>query len=143
MGDSTCKNEKGKNHQKNEDNTAINPGTVKLINETGENYRKKNYLKAYEGFLLLVQLDSTNGEYYYKKAYCESQLRYSTLQEIEDWRKAIELNYKKADSYYNMALCYLMLNEDSIGILHLKNCLREDSNYKDARDLMAKLENIK
>ena len=67
-------------------------------------YRVKSYLLAIKCLDTLIKIDSTNGRYYYMRgscyghAYPQSEFR----PEIDNYLKAIKLNYDKPKLYYDL-----------------------------------------
>src|SRR5690349_18821203 len=78
-------------------------------------YKNDDYQNAVMYFDSLIKLDTTVGQYYYKRAYSYSRLSLEKLA-ISDFEKAAGLNYKTADAYRNIALMSIGIEEDSIAL---------------------------
>jgi len=91
----------------------------------------------YKGALVLynayVKLDSTSGIAYFNKGYCEGRLsKYDASNESFD--KAIELNYRIKDSYYNIAFNYVDEYNDSTALFYFKKAYSLDTTDMDIKE---------
>ena len=59
-------------------------------------YDHDNYWEARKLLDSLIVLDSTKGEYYFKRAYCYD--RVDDVRALDDYQKAIKLNYRVASA---------------------------------------------
>jgi tetratricopeptide (TPR) repeat protein len=73
----------------------------------------------------LIGLDSTKGEYYFKRGYCYDQLNRTTG--INDYKKAIELDYRVSDAYRHVAFDEMQSNNDSLAIICFVKAIQVDS----------------
>lgn len=94
-------------------------------------YNKDDYPKALYFLQQLVQLDSTNGAYYYKIGYCESGLL-NSQESTDAYNKAIKCHYRVVDATFNIGTNYLTMN-DSLARIYFERCLAIDSNYESAK----------
>ena len=99
------------------------------------NYKADNFSSAVLGFTTLIALDSTNGEFFYKRGFS-----YSKLLEIEkssnDFLKAIKFRYRPADSYYMLGLNNMMLRNDSLAVFYFEKSLELAPNVQETIDAM-------
>ena len=126
----SCKNEKGKAKDVNDDR---NPRVIYLKSIADSLYHRNDFISAIRYFDTLIQLDPGRGEYYYKQGYSYDMVykRPELEQSIKDYHKSIELGYKVADSYYNLGLSYMFV-KDSIAIIYFKKTLELDPKNPDA-----------
>ncbi len=126
----SCKNnsDRTKSYYRSQDDSGIDKW---LIDSMKNAYNSDDYPKALEYLERLVQIDSTNGEYYYKIGYCESGLLNSE-KSTETYNKAIKYHYKIVDATFNIGTNYLSEN-DSLAQLYFEKCLTLDSNYQRAK----------
>ena len=92
-------------------------------------YNHNIYSQAIYYLDSLIALDSTKGEYYFERAHCYDKL-YST-KAFPDYSKAIELNYRVADVYYNLGIDATIANKDSVALLFFYKVLKTDSSKYD------------
>lgn len=102
-----------------------------------ELYEANHYLEAYKLYESLIQYAPNDGELYFKRAYCKA--RFGEFEQSNaDYFKAINLGYKQASSYYNVAVTYLATN-DSLAAFYLEKALSIDSGNTKARTLLDKV----
>lgn len=101
-------------------------------------YEKDEYQTAVIYFDSLISLDSTQGKYFYERAYSYTQLS-NREKAIENFKKSIQYQFKVSDSYYNIGVNYF-LDNDSLAIYYFKKCLSVDPNYTDAYEEISFLE---
>jgi tetratricopeptide (TPR) repeat protein len=65
----------------------------------------------------LINIDSTEGEFYYKRGNCKAYL-FEYIGSTKDYMKAIELKYKIGDTYFNIACNYASIKEDSLALIY-------------------------
>lgn len=75
----------------------------------------------------------------YNIGYCQLQLD-SNLEAMQSFLKSAELNYRKADAFFNIGLINYALFNDSLAIYFFYKTLEIDSTYKDAE---VEIQNIK
>jgi tetratricopeptide (TPR) repeat protein len=63
-------------------------------------YSKHEYSLAKPYFDSLISINPVNGEYYFKRAYCKTDLSSDDSSAIGDYFKAIEFNYRNKQSAY-------------------------------------------
>src|SRR5204862_496915 len=61
-----------------------------LVERATSFYKEKKYSEALLCFDSLINVDSTNGEYYFKRGFCKSMQSDNEVGAIEDFLKAIE-----------------------------------------------------
>ena len=91
-------------------------------------YNEDNYQETLKYIHQLLQIDTTDGEVYFTKGYCESGL-FNTTQSTKAYSKAVELNYRKVDAVFNIGTNAL-LNCDSLAVIYINQCLAMDPNYE-------------
>jgi tetratricopeptide (TPR) repeat protein len=89
-------------------------------------YNKGIYPEAINYFSELIRIDSTNGEYYIKRGYCNSKSSY-LIRALSDYQKAIDLKYDVSSAYLNIAIIAILLEKDSIALIYLDKSLHADS----------------
>ena len=102
-----------------------------LINKMNIAYKIDDYSHAKYYLDILIKNNPTNGEYYYKKGYCESGLL-NTKGSIQAYQMAIKYHYRVVDAMFSIGVNYTLLN-DSIAQLYFEKCLTIDSNYQPAK----------
>lgn len=95
-------------------------------------YKNDHYQEAIKYFDTLITIDSTKGEYYFKRAYSNGMLL-QRQEAIKDYEKSIRYKYRMPDAYFNsglncsyendsLALYYfeksLTINPDRFKVLH-------------------------
>ena len=94
-------------------------------------YNNGTYSEAIRYFDQLIHLDSTKGEYYFKRGYSYGK-QFDQFEEFINYEKAIELNYDVADANFNIATIAFTNDQDSIAIVYLDKSLKAGSTkYKD------------
>jgi tetratricopeptide (TPR) repeat protein len=95
-------------------------------------YRRDEYALAIRYFDTLVQLDPNQGEYYYKRGFSYDQIykRPEVPQAIENYLKSIQFGYRKADSYDNLGLSYMFVN-DSLSATYFEKSLKIKPDNQD------------
>lgn len=91
-------------------------------------YDHDNYWEARKLFDSLIVLDSTKGEYYFKRAYCYDRL--NDLRAVDDYKKAIQLNYRVGTVYKNLGFDAIQRNNDSLAIVFFVKAIRADSTKR-------------
>src|SRR4030095_4392266 len=80
-------------------------------------YSGKDYDNALKYLDTLIKLDSTNGEYYYKRAVSNGRL-IKKKEAIRDFSKSAILGHRVDDSYWGIGLSYAFDN-DSLCLVYL------------------------
>lgn len=95
-----------------------------------KHYEQRDFSKAYNDYAELVKLDSSNGEFHFRKGRAAASLK--LYEDARDsFMHSIEKKYKEADSYYNLGLTYLFKN-NLLATRYFKECLKIDPNHRDA-----------
>jgi tetratricopeptide (TPR) repeat protein len=76
----------------------------------------------------LIALDSTKGEYYFDRAYSREKL--SDALAIDDYQKAITLNYGVAHAYKNMAIDMMKVENDSLALIFFDKAFEADPSMR-------------
>jgi len=92
-------------------------------------YEKDSYTKCRPYLDSLILLDSTNGEYFYKRAVCfDRRKKYRSAQ--NDFQRAIELHYRPGEAYFTMGL-ESMSGNDTAAISYFQKSLMSDPDKKE------------
>src|SRR5215831_4592572 len=106
----------------------LHQATSDLKQKADSFYNIDDYTNAKDLYTELIKVDSTNGEYYFKRGVCLSRLLYPKSAVI-DYLKSIDLNYDRCKSYYNLGVTYSLL-DDSLALIYFQKCQKCDPNYK-------------
>ena len=70
-------------------------------------------------------MDSSNAEYYFKRAYAKSLFLNMDLEStLKDFNKALELNYRNKQSIFlNVGVIYTSIGKFDSALLYLNKCL--------------------
>jgi tetratricopeptide (TPR) repeat protein len=90
-------------------------------------YKNKDYSNALNFYDKLISIDSTNGEFYYKRGNCKAYL-FDYNGSTNDYLKAIELKYKIGDTYFNIACNYASIKEDSLALKYFTKAYEINPN---------------
>jgi len=102
-----------------------------LLQDTANGfYNRDEHVKSMEYFSKLIAHDSTNGEYYFKRAYSYAMLIIKQ-NAIADYKKSIKYNFKAASSYFNMGLDYSYV-DDTLALRSFQKCVEIDPAFSDA-----------
>lgn len=97
-------------------------------------YESSDYLAASKFYSLLIQKDSTNGDFFFKKGFCYAKLGLKD-EAINNFQKAVCLNFRVSDSYFNISLAYASLLNDSLALVYINKCILLNPNDKDAKEI--------
>jgi|GEM_PF-1294146 len=121
-------------------NAAWSVNRIPLLKAKADSFYNLNeYLQAINYFDTLIRIDSLNGEYYFKRGYCEGKL-FRFPESTGDYLEAVNLGYRKTTAYFNLGLNYSIV-DDSIAINYFEKCLKEDSSYIEAAEEIKKIKN--
>jgi tetratricopeptide (TPR) repeat protein len=101
-------------------------------------YQNESYFEATQAYTNLIKLDSTNGEYYYRRAYSLCQVE-RDRESLKDFQKAIDLNYDKFKCFHSIGLVHMLLNNDSMAIQYFEKCLLIKPNDSNVITFLRKL----
>jgi tetratricopeptide (TPR) repeat protein len=92
-------------------------------------YEKDSYAKCRPFLDTLIQLDSTNGEYFYKRGVCFDRAhKYGKAQ--NDFLKSIALHYRPGEAYFTMGL-EEMSGNDTTAIAYFQLALKANPDKKE------------
>jgi tetratricopeptide (TPR) repeat protein len=91
-----------------------------LAMEASQHYDRDNFAVALRLYDKIIEMDSLNGEAHYRKGYCLVQLDRHE-ESFDCYLNAIELNYRKYDSYRNLAYNYLLIYQDTTKAIYFLN----------------------
>lgn len=112
-----CNNHRSNEIENSETTIKVEDDSATLILKAHLLYSNNKYQEAFEDYTKLLEIDSTNGKFYYCKTYCLVQL-YRHSESIEFYQKAADLNYSKFDCYKSIGLTYTFaLKNDSLAFL--------------------------
>jgi len=101
---------------------------LELKTDADSNYKENNYYKAIKLFNQLIRLDSTKGEYYFKRGYSYSMML-NGEDAIKDYLKSAAMGYRVSTSYQNIGANYSTIN-DSLAVYYLNESLKYDPDNK-------------
>jgi tetratricopeptide (TPR) repeat protein len=123
-----------------------------LLRRGNHFYDVGNYKNASLTFDSLIKLDSTKGEVFYKKGFSNSKIN-RLIESMDSFEKAIEHGYRTADSYYNMGLNQILLDNDSItfdndpnspkAIIYFEKCLKSSPSPQTENDAVSMIKAFK
>ena len=89
------------------------------------NLNERNYENAKLYLDTLIMMDSSNAEYYFKRAYAKSLFLNMDLEStLKDFNKALELNYRNKQSIFlNVGVIYTSIGKFDSALLYLNKCL--------------------
>jgi len=94
-----------------------------LQKNAAEAYDNKDYKEALKYYNLLLQKDSLNGVYYFRRGYCLDYLE-QTEKAIICYNKAITLDSSDSQSHLNLSLIYTQHLQDSLALFHVNEYLK-------------------
>lgn len=109
--------------------------------EEGLTYKKQNELfKAIQAFSKAINMDSTNGDFYFQRGVCFLEFRdrdneslSKIIEALEDFTKAIELNPNNFTFYNQRGLAFLILKKDQEALTDFSKSIElnpnETTNY--------------
>ena len=105
----------------------------KFLEKADQEYKSKKFDKALNLFDSLLLMDSTQANYYFKRAYCKSMM-FDDTGAIKDYKKSLYYNYnKKGSVYLNLgSLYYLAFHKFDSAIYFYNECLKLDPNNQKA-----------
>jgi len=106
--------------QSNADSSGFLASLQKNANEA---YDNKDYKEALKYYNLLLQTDSANGVYYFRKGICLDYLE-KTDKAIICYNNAIALDSLAAGAHFNLSLIYTRLFKDSLALFHVNEYLK-------------------
>ena len=104
-----------------------------LFMEANTLYYNRDFKSAILLFDMLAEMDSLNGEPFYKRAYCKLQMN-NFESAKKDYLKAVEFNYRVADAYLSLGILECTYN-DSLAVKYFDQVLSIDSTNRKAKAL--------
>jgi len=123
IGTSACKQKKTVNAENRE----------QVLTEANTLYYNRDYKSAIILFDKLIEMDSLNGESFYKRAYCKAQM-FNHESAKKDYHKAVKFNYRIADAYLSLGILEYITN-DSLAVKYFDQVLSIDSTNIKAKTL--------
>jgi tetratricopeptide (TPR) repeat protein len=120
---------------KNDSVSTVSTKSLSLINLKADiAYNTGKYDESIKFIDEMINNDSTSGDLYFKKGVCHAKLGFKA-KAINSFFKAVELEYRVSDSYFNISLAYASLLNDSLAIVYINKCLSLNPNYTIAQEL--------
>lgn len=116
-------------------NTAIEKDKETILQEANNYYEKNSLEKARLLYNEYTKLDSTSGLAYFNKGYCEKFV-FDYSRSTKSFKKAIELNYRVVDAYFNIAKNYEALSLDSMALVYYNRAYKIDSTDNEVKELI-------
>jgi tetratricopeptide (TPR) repeat protein len=99
-------------------------------------YFENRYLEAVSAFDKAIEMDSLNGELYFRRAYSLCQVNMHE-RSIPDYLKSASLGFNEFDSYYSIGILYMtILHDDSIAEHYFNKCLQIDPNSEQVKEML-------
>jgi tetratricopeptide (TPR) repeat protein len=90
-----------------------------LLSKSDELYANNQYEQAIVLFKQIINIDSTMGIAYYRRGICFAKT-WKYQEGINDHLKCVVLNYRLEDSYFNLGLSYMLLDQNQQHYIILK-----------------------
>lgn len=119
---------------KDQSSNKIVSNKSKLEKQASNHMNKEEFEKAIPILNSLIFMDSTEPEYYYKRAYSKARTNLNFYGAIGDYKLAYK--YKLKDSFdvlLSLAVCYSFIGEFDSSIYYYDRCLRINPNDEIAR----------
>jgi len=104
--------------------------TAAIVRKANSFYQADDYLNAIKYFSLLIDRDSMNGQYYFRRGYSYAGL-IKKKEAIEDYKKAVKYQFKVASANFNIGLNYAYDN-DSLALYYFRKCIEAEAGFKEA-----------
>jgi tetratricopeptide (TPR) repeat protein len=115
------------------DNIKADMGT--LIGKADLLYQMSDYIEAIKAYSELIEKDSMNGEFYYRRGFSYSQLKDPKFIN-DDFLRAAQLGYRRYDCYYILGINYGAALNDSLAVYYFKKALRERPGSKEVQKML-------
>ncbi|NOU16669.1 MAG: hypothetical protein HOO91_03835 [Bacteroidales bacterium] len=102
-----------------------------LIKQANDFYQKSNYEKAVMLYDRIIAIDTTIGEVYYNRGYCNSQID-EYKKSVDDYLMAIKHGYKTKDAIFNLGFAYSLLENDTLALKYFLKTLELEPKQPDA-----------
>lgn len=110
-----------------------------LVIQAALQYESDKFEEAIELYNKLIELDSTNGDFFYRKAYSLARLRRDSAA-VENYLKSARLDFRRFDAYRSIGIIYAIgLNDKSKAIFYLEKCLEIDPDTEEIKRLIEDL----
>jgi tetratricopeptide (TPR) repeat protein len=138
----TCNN----THTQRKDEIALPPiGWNEQIDTNGmsarawQYYLKENFMEAQAILDTLVIVDSNNGEWYYKRAYCKALQLEHDSEAIADYKMAIKQNYRRESSLFNIGFIYQTMEKFDSAQYFYEHLLKEFPSNAKAKEQLREI----
>lgn len=100
---------------------------VKLAEIAENSYETDQYLEGKLLYDSLIALDSPKSGYYFKRAYCESNISSISQDAINDYLTSIKMNYSRKDlAYVSIGMIYCFQTKYDSAVYCFNECLKID-----------------
>lgn len=110
--------------------------TSLLITSAELYYDNNLYSEAALEYKKLLTYDSTNGKFYFRRAYSLLQIDSFTAS-IENYSKAAKFKFEEADCYFAIGSIYSRGSNDSLTVLYLEKALQLNPNMEKAKTMLS------
>ena len=104
-------------------------------------YEQGDYEQAFKAYDRLLKNNQALPEYFYRRGRC-LMVMLDLENARKDFLKAIDMNYRRADAYFNIAVTYTYIDNNLVD-QYLEKCLKEDPMYEEAETLSITVDSIK
>jgi tetratricopeptide (TPR) repeat protein len=103
---------------------------LELSNIADSLYERNKYEQAIFYFSLMINKDSSNADFYFKRAYSYAQI-FKYEKSTKDYLKVIELNFRKGDSFFNLGCNYAAQGLFDKALYYFQKAQQLEPNNKD------------
>ncbi len=103
-------------------------------------FQTNEYQKALEKYNRLIELDSLNGQFYFRKAYCLVQLNRHS-ESVKYYLKAADLGFERFESFRSLGITYsFVIKNDKQAVIYFKKCLEIDPNSEEVKKFLREIQ---
>jgi tetratricopeptide (TPR) repeat protein len=110
-----------------QESASLIDGNEQLKEKAYSVYHERDYLRCVQYFTELITLDTLQGDYYFRRAFCHGRSD-NYNKSTQDYLKAVALGYRISDSYYNIGLNYTIEFNDSLALEYFIKALQANPN---------------
>ncbi len=97
-----------------------------------ELFNSKKYLEAKKQLSLILAIDSTDGEVFYKRGFCNAKIS-KCIDSTKDFQNAIKYDYRIDDAYFNIGINYERQMVFTKAFYYYQKALEINPNHTKAR----------
>ena len=117
----------------------LTKSNVEELKISADKYYDSNaYVKAIIILDKLISIDSTNGEYFFKRGYSYSMI-FNVEEAVKNYSKSISLGYRVSSAYKNIGINYSTIN-DTLAISNFNKSLQYESNLGERKKINSLIE---